>query len=328
MNSYKKYIIQIILLLLLFSILSIFVFIYSAKYIPDDIVVRNSYEYLKIKTAFTNLNKKNKIIILSGSNAFYGFRANVFEEITGLPTINMAVQGGLGVSYMLYYIKPYLKKGDILILPLEYNVLLSNEMLNFLSVQTAYAFGLGYFMSLPLFEKIKYLRVFKKEYFLESVKRSFIRNRPYIDHNYAKCVNSHGDFVCNQSTNQTRQELKEVLQITKDVDDLFSASPTLPPYDSLNSLAKFFPWAKENNITIIGTYPNSIKTLIKDKGQLKKIKTWYEQHHQIFIGEVSESLYSVDNMYDTSYHLNDKTAELRTITFAHRFCNETKFCKK
>ncbi len=330
MNTYQKYLYKITILLCGFGVLASYIFIESSNHIPDMPMVRQPFEYLKIKKSLPMLNKHGKVVILSGSNAFFGFKANLFEKYTGLPTVNMAVQGSLGISYMLYYIKPHLQKGDIIILPLEYTVLLSNSVNNFISAQVSYAFGLDYLNSLPIQQKLEYLRVFKKEYFFDAVKRGLKKKLTYVPLPIEHCVNSNGDMICNKSSEQTRIGVKKLIRAQQPQDNFFinpKNKRTLPDYISLDILINFFSWAHDNDITVIGTYPNTVG-LIKDRSLIKKIKNWYVEHNQIFIGEISESIFPENMMFDTVYHLNTEGAVLRTKLFSIRFCKETTYCKK
>ncbi|MDR3442124.1 MAG: hypothetical protein P4L65_03815 [Legionella sp.] len=330
MNIYKKYLYKIIFFFFLFISIIASIFIINTRYIPNYPVVRYPFEYLKIKKELPKLKQHNKIIVLSGSNAFYGFRTELFEKYTGRPTINMAIQGSLGISFMLYYIKPVLQRGDILILPIEYGVLLSNNNHNYISAHVSYAFGLDYFKTIPLSERIEYLRALKSNYFNDSLKRRVIGAPSFPLLHLERCVNSNGDMICNESTEESKVGLHKLLINQGPQDRLFinPDNEELPDYASLKIVSNFLSWAKDNGVTVVGTYPNSVDFLIKDKALVKKIKSWYLNHGQIFIGESSESFFQENMMYDTIYHLNAEGAELRTRLFSQRFCKETNYCKR
>lgn len=304
----------------------------NTKYIPNYPVVRYPFEYLKIKEQIPELNTRNKIIILSGSNSFYGFKAEQFEKYTGRTTINMAIQGSLGLNFMFYYTKPFLQRGDILILPLEYGVLLTNNNHNYLSSHVSYVYsGFDYFNTLPFKEKLSYLRSFKKDYFEESLKRRITGNDIYPSLYLERCVNSKGDMICNKSSEKIRENLHKLVVAQGFQDTLLTNqnnNESLPEYESLKILSDFLLWAKDNGIIVVGTYPNSIDTLIKNKSLVARINRWYIDHNQLFIGEPSESFFPENMMYDTVYHLNADAAELRTRRFSQRFCKETDFCKR
>ena len=332
MNIYKKYLYTIILFFFLFFSIIASIFIINTKYIPDYPVVRFPFEYLKIKKELPRLNGDNKIIILAGSNSFYGFNAGLFEKYTRRTTINMAVQGSFGLNFMFFYIKPFLHRGDILILPIEYGVLLSNDNHNhnYISSHVSYAFGLDYFKTIPLIEKLTYLRALKRDYFTDSLQRRVI-GAPYSILHLDQCVNSSGDMLCNRSSERSRAGLHKVVLAQRSQDSLFidpSNKESLPDYASLKIVSNFLSWAKDKGVTIVGTYPNSADVLIQDKSLIKRIKSWYLNHNQIFIGEPSESFFQENMMYDTVYHLNVEGAELRTRLFSQRFCKETNYCKR
>lgn len=60
-----------------------------------------------------------KIVIVGGSNASFGIDTKTMEQEFGMPVVNMALHGGVSVKYMMEQVKPYLQKGDILIMSRE-----------------------------------------------------------------------------------------------------------------------------------------------------------------------------------------------------------------
>jgi hypothetical protein len=61
-----------------------------------------------------------KIIILSGSNGEYGYSAQQIEQRYGIPAVNMGEHAGQGLDYILYRGSLAAQKGDLFILPMEY----------------------------------------------------------------------------------------------------------------------------------------------------------------------------------------------------------------
>ncbi|KTC81419.1 hypothetical protein [Legionella brunensis] len=328
LKTHRNYLFTIGALLSVALSIAFFLFSKGANHIADT-RQRYTYEFLKIKQNILQFkNGTRRVIVLSGSNAFYGFRANLFEKITGIPTINMAVQGSLGVNYMLYYVKPFLHRGDILILPIEYHVLFSKSVNNFVVTSVSYGFGLDYFKSLKLPDKIEYMRVFNKEHFIDSLMRGLGYRNSYKDLPLlAECINENGDMCCNKSNERIKKGLHKLLTPYREKTQRFiKTSGPLPHYIALDILVDFFGWAKKNGVIVIGTYPNTVD-IATDRKIMEYVRNWYIQHNQIFIGEESESIFPESMMYDTIYHLNNKGAKLRTTLFAKRFCAETNYCE-
>lgn len=61
-----------------------------------------------------------RIIFTGDSNLAFGLDSAMVEKATGYNIINMGLHGGLGLGYYLDELKPHLKKGDIVIIILDY----------------------------------------------------------------------------------------------------------------------------------------------------------------------------------------------------------------
>ena len=62
-----------------------------------------------------------KIVFIGGSNLAFGMDSGMVEKQTGLPVVNMGMNGYFGVRFMLEEAKPKLKAGDIAVLSFEYD---------------------------------------------------------------------------------------------------------------------------------------------------------------------------------------------------------------
>lgn len=61
-----------------------------------------------------------KAVFVGGSSCMFGVHTSMFEESTGIPSVNMAVSAGIPMKFYLDSISPYLNKGDKLFLCFEY----------------------------------------------------------------------------------------------------------------------------------------------------------------------------------------------------------------
>jgi hypothetical protein len=88
--------------------------------IPD--ITSQSSILAAVPDKHTKLKKivTDKIIVLGGSNVSFGMDSKKLEEKFHKPIVNMGIHAGVGLEYIINDIKPYVKKGDILILMPEY----------------------------------------------------------------------------------------------------------------------------------------------------------------------------------------------------------------
>ncbi|MFW6345608.1 MAG: hypothetical protein ACOC0M_04665, partial [Halomonas sp.] len=61
-----------------------------------------------------------KVVILAGSNAWFGLDSGLLEAAWGTPVVNHAVNAALGLRYILASAEPELRAGDLVLMPLEY----------------------------------------------------------------------------------------------------------------------------------------------------------------------------------------------------------------
>jgi hypothetical protein len=62
-----------------------------------------------------------RLLILGGSNVPFGIQSDRLEQALGRPVVNMGLVAGAGLDFMLSEIKPSLRRGDLVLLSLEYD---------------------------------------------------------------------------------------------------------------------------------------------------------------------------------------------------------------
>jgi hypothetical protein len=62
-----------------------------------------------------------KIILVGGSNLAFGVDSHMLEDSLGIHVVNMGLYAKLGLRYMLAQVKPYIRKGDVVLVVPEYD---------------------------------------------------------------------------------------------------------------------------------------------------------------------------------------------------------------
>ena len=62
-----------------------------------------------------------KIILVGGSNLAFGIDSKQIEDSLGLKVVNMGLYAKLGLRYMLAQVRPYIEKGDVVVVVPEYD---------------------------------------------------------------------------------------------------------------------------------------------------------------------------------------------------------------
>lgn len=114
-------------------------------------------EALAIKQARLAAVASPKVVILAGSNAWFGLDSGLLEEAWGAPTVNLAVNAALGLRYILASAEPDLEPGDLVLMPLEYPLYAGERVPNQQLVDHVLAFDPDYWRGLPLLEQLRWM---------------------------------------------------------------------------------------------------------------------------------------------------------------------------
>lgn len=68
-----------------------------------------------------------RIVLMSGSCMAFGINSDILEKEFEIPVVNMALHYNLGSRFMMNQLKQNIRKGDIIIICLEYNILSEGE---------------------------------------------------------------------------------------------------------------------------------------------------------------------------------------------------------
>jgi len=322
MKTYKKFTLYFLIvapLIWLLYFVSVYLFYFDNKH--DSFSVNT---YFKYKEDLAKSIDKKKIIFTSGSNNFLGIRTAKVEEHFGMPTANMSIHAGLGATYILDRVKKVLKKGDIVIVPLEYSNFIKNGEQSIV--------------------KNKYLLTYDKEYFKNSLDLS----------EQLKCISSVSvlDLInsVRDGSKETQGE-KERVELLKDLNkngdmlnktehDEFKTSRPLfrlpSPYNletkALIAIKEFNNWCKEREITFYITYPNTIYRKEYETKRyadyFKSLEDYFKKNSIEFIGKPLEMMYAKKYFYDTQYHLISEGSDIRTKDFIEVLEKENRIPKQ
>jgi hypothetical protein len=73
-----------------------------------------------IKTHLLSSGNERKLVIIGGSNAYFGFSSGLIETATGLRVVNTSLHFDWPLDFFFSDVKPWLNPGDIVLLTLEY----------------------------------------------------------------------------------------------------------------------------------------------------------------------------------------------------------------
>lgn len=237
----------------------------------------------------------NKTVFVGGSSVLFGVSAKYYTELSGKPAVNMGLNAG---AYDLYLssIQPYLKKGDTVVLALEYDAYIvewqkmDNICLDLANVTKNYHKTLPFIKRLTYYYKqmLRYCnRVFDIVYKL-ALNKLDSQSQLYVRKN----VVEYGDFN------------SELTKGCKDIEK-HSVKSELNQ-DALDGILKHIEFMEEKGVTVFVVYPpvyasKEDKTFEEIDVKLKNVfKDRILGNYDDWVCDTNEYF------FDTPYHLNSE----------------------
>lgn len=314
----------------IFFIVYFLLFIFQLNVpVEADSWIDNAYKY---KDYRAKKIQTKKIIIIGGSNALFGINSDLLENITGYPVVNLATHAGLDLDYYYYKLKGHIKRGDIVLIPLEFSYYMQNENITYLFSNNMMSWGKDYLYQLSLIELLNFFMMTEPERVLTGVvkqietkgkKTDVLTQKEVVDslhqlwslegekwrgYSY-KSLNTFGDInvalpnECKTKSSYLKEEQRVSLHFLK-------------IYMKIDKLVK------ENEGKLYLTYPVTMKTDQFDLGSAKsrlKINTLERSLDKFDIKlYCNPALFNLDisYFYNSDYHPNKYGALVRSENLA------------
>jgi hypothetical protein len=305
--TYKKWTISLFISLTIFCLLHPLIIYYFYFPITKELTWIN--DLLIEKEALASDIKGNKLVLGGGSGTLYGVRTKDIQDELGITSINLAVHAGLTIDYYLHRLKKSLKKGDIVILPLEYAHFIYDGEIVETMVDYIMKYDRSYLNTLNFIKKIKYtssvssisLGLFLRNYFIRKIYSSF--------YNIPNNINFHGDATNNIGSDKMNKELKPVkIQQNNFIET-----------EGMRAIKDFYIWCKNNNIRCYLTYANTLffkeYDSIPYRKYFRELQEYFDDHNVLTLGRPYNFFFDKNLFYDTQYHLNQEGMTIRTRQF-------------
>ena len=119
-KNYKKFLWSIIIFLLILNLLYLVIFDNMVK---KDTLISSSYQHFLLENT-----SSPRLIIESGSNSTYAIDSYEMSQAVHLQTINLSDNASNSLRYKLLRLEKYTKKGDVVLLPLEWQYYSRNKL--------------------------------------------------------------------------------------------------------------------------------------------------------------------------------------------------------
>jgi hypothetical protein len=272
-----------------------------------------AHEVYEAKDKIIQKTKGNKVLIVAGSNALFGLDSGMLQQRWNMPVVNYAVYAGLQLPYLLEKSKKALKSGDIVLLPLEYDMYVYNGKYHEMLLDYIIARDKDYFLSLPIVEQLKIINQISASrilrgfsYFLKKEQNAAIELGPYS----VKNISQYGDQI-NLETDKNIK--KETFGLNQPAYGLSNMKVT-PKFKQI--FGDFVGWAKKNRVCVIVIPPTFLYYEEYRNCDSEKffdaIRSTMNNFGVPFVGDPFNYMYDKKYYFDTIYHLNGPGGVLRT----------------
>lgn len=286
----------------------------------------------KKEMLLSDIKEKQRIIVVSGSNSLFGFDTKLIEEHTGIKAFNFGMHAGLDMDFLRFETEKVIRKGDIVIMPLEYSYYYTEKGYSEWFIENVLSWGQDYFSGLGLFDTINMVIHTPVSFIAKQASapkrgvtddvetiRKMQLDGVYRGYSY-KSLNNYGDITPPDESTALVKGYKESPK--KNERTLSYTSGTKVSEYTLTKLKEIDSYTKRIGATLYVTWPVSMSTAyfnssnsssIKDIASIKKALD--DTGIKVICDPFSFNL-SPELFYDTHYHLNSAGQKVRSSKLA------------
>lgn len=294
------------------------------------------------KIQIANDARGERLFLVAGSSGIFGFNSQLISQQTGKNVINLSMHAGLDLSYYRMIIEQVVRKGDTIILPLEFSYYSRNDEYTGWFVDNTMAWGYDYlhwntlWKNVEFFSHVSLARVVTgvfapiKSNFddIEQVKKFHNTNGKYYGYSY-KSLNDRGDI---NRFNFMHPRVKELIsEQDKNKATLSYGSGHLNVSQHTKSeLIKIKKIIESRNASLYISWPTTMQTKyfnsenVESKILVRDVTTQLEKIGFSFLCDPFYANLPQHYFIDTHYHLNGDGAKIRSERFAQCLIKELK----
>ncbi|MFA6599678.1 MAG: hypothetical protein WCU74_01505 [Candidatus Omnitrophota bacterium] len=270
--------------------------------------ISSSYDAaLMDKVALAERTTSPRILFVGGSNLPFGINTDEINQFSNIPAINLGFRATVGLNFILSQIGSAMRRGDILVLVLEYE-LFDSAYVNG-DLELAYAVvawpGSMRFVRYPgqYATLLRYLPAALKNRMREIY-------RVYFENRGGKEISS----VYRRSAFNAFGDIQSRLVLTHQVVDYSAQLPLQVGDRPFTILRQFLLRAESQGVKVMLMFPAVPEQLYeRHRKEISVIhRRLLDMPAVLVIGEPSDFVYPESYFYDTVYHLNAKGRKLRT----------------
>lgn len=263
-----------------------------------------------------------KIILVGGSNLAFGVDSKQLQDSLGIRVVNMGLYARLGLRYMLAQVKPYIRRGDVVVVAPEYDQFYGDFANGDNTLSTALLYAPAdripdFIRSYSVVDVVLRPRV-------ENVRRSFLRAAAAAIGREDQLFPPDTNPVYNRrSFNQYGDVVSHLGRKGLDPDSIYvKALPPLKDFNrgTLGDLNSVESEASATGAHAYFMFPSFIeRAYILNVAAIDSLRRKLEGGMKMPIaGTAKDFVFSKENFFDTRYHLTEAGRALRTRKMIER----------
>jgi hypothetical protein len=258
-----------------------------------------------------------KVILVGGSNLAFGIDSRMMEDSLRLRVVNMGLYAKLGLRYMLAQVKPYIRRGDVVLIVPEYDQFYGNFSEGDNTLNTALLYAPpdripDFIRSYSFIDVVLRPRV-------ENARRSFLQGAADLFGVKDKYFPPDTNPVYNRhSFNRYGDVVSHLGKKSMDPDSIF-VRPLPPPRDfnkkAVDELNDIGDAARERGAHSYFLFPSYIdRSYNINTGSIAWLRQRLERDMRMpILGTASDFAFPANWFFDTRYHLNATGRGPRTV---------------
>jgi len=274
--------------------------------------------WYRVKVDAARAIKRPKIVLLGGSNVLYGLRASEIERRLGIPCVNFGTHAGLPCAYLFERARMILRRGDILVLSMEWGYLSAP-----LDMVTPVFSGRVLSGDAPYFWRMnpaaQALMVFSAPPgrlllpFAVGRSESAAIQDAYRDALLAHDLDAQGDLIANRPDQRAKPVLEELAGGHSGWWETRGASEDAPYWQAVREMVV---WTRKRGIRMFYAAPALLRRAAEGAPEAQRYFSDAERHYEALGVDVltrqADNFYPPELMFDSLYHLNAEGAARRT----------------
>lgn len=273
---------------------------------PSSRWVFDAYQH---KIAAANAVAGPRTLVVAGSNAMFGIDSAQLSLYWARPAINLGVNAGLGLPYILYLSQTVARRGDVILLPMEYALYLDEGNANAQVIDYVIGRDPQYWHMLPFHKKMALVSGMSPERWIQGLRK--VSDLPVSAGTYgAHHLNPVGDQTHSSPQDRQASDTAAIAVAASPAKAWKYGARAAEETGGWEAMAKYAKWAHEEGICLIAVPTVLLHHASYDTDPVEK--AFYAGLPQRiqglgikYVGKPRDFMYQPDWFFDTDHHLQD-----------------------